>query len=86
MAIKDRLIPNHWNHRILATLQSDGTPYFAIHEVHYKNEKPYAHTKNPITISGESVNDLKLTISQINDCFNKPILWGDSKFPQEYKP
>jgi len=80
-----------WNHRILVTEEKnlvDGSkyPYFQLHEVYYdENGVPNGATKNPITLGAESFEGLEWTVDNIKECLDKPILWGDSRFPQEYK-
>ena len=80
-----------WNHRVLATehQMSDGTveTYLAIHEIYYDDAgNPNGFTVNPITIGGDSLSGLNWTVDRIKECLEKPILWGDERFPQEHKP
>jgi hypothetical protein len=80
-----------WNHRVLATEHemSDGRVevYLQIHEVYYdKNKKPNGYTANPITIGGDDLDSLNWTVDRIKESLSKPILWGDERFPEEYKP
>jgi hypothetical protein len=76
-----------WNHRVLATIDKHGETYFNIHEVYYNNKtkQPDGYTANPITIGGEDIEALKWTINKIQESLEKPILWGDSRFPVEYQ-
>lgn len=80
-----------WNHRVLATkevhLNGESEMVFSIHEVYYdKNGIPDGYTKNPISISTDSVSGLKWTLARIKECLDKPVLWGDERFPEEYVP
>ena len=80
-----------WNLRVIATMEPmiGGEPEvnFALHEVYYdKNGNPNALTKNPIRVSGESLEAIEWYIDKMKDALKKPILWGDEKWPQEYKP
>ena len=80
-----------WNHRVLATeyKHKDGTieMFFQIHEVYYnKSGEIRCHTKEGVKIGGDSVKSLKWINKQMKKCLKKPILWGDNRFPQEYKP
>ena len=80
-----------WNHRILlkeyVNIITKNIEYILnIHEVYYDSEGiPNGYTKNPITISASDPDGLSWTVSKINNCLKKPILWGDDKFPQEVK-
>jgi hypothetical protein len=80
-----------WNHRILVTEEEnlvDGSTYeyFQLHEVYYDDDGiPDGATKNPITIGAETFGGIEWTVDKIKECLEKPILWGDDKFPQEYK-
>ena len=73
-----------WNHRILAT-EHNGELYLQIHEVYYEGDKPISHTKDPKSVTGESVYEVKWTLDKMEECLEKPILWGDERFPLEYK-
>jgi len=74
-----------WNHRVLVTTDKHGETYFNIHEVYYNKEtsKPDGYTANPITIGSDSIDGLRWTIDKIKESLEKPILWGDDKFPNE---
>ena len=87
-------IKSHWNHRVMAHEQPDGSVYFQVHEVFYKNEVPDSYTSNPITIGGEDVKSLKWTVQKIYDTVlilgsqipKNKILWAGKKFPLAYEP
>ena len=79
-----------WNHRVLVTeyTHADGEveTWFSIHEVYYdKDGKPEGPTKNAIAVAGNSKKELKWTLNEMRKCLGKPFLWGDDRFPQEYK-
>ena len=86
------VIRKHWNHRVLAHEQPDGSIYLQVHEVHYEDEKPCSYTESPITIGGEDVKSLKWTAQKIYDSVlvlgskipKNKILWAGDKFPTEY--
>lgn len=73
-----------WNYRVLAT-EGEEDVYLQIHEVYYKDDKPISYTKNPISIGGEEIQNIKWVLNKIEECLEKPILWGDDRFPAEYK-
>jgi hypothetical protein len=78
-----------WNHRILVTEHEyigQMTKYFQIHEVYYDNEgKPNGYTANAIDVGGEDVESIEWTLNKMKEALTKPKLWGDNKFPKEYK-
>lgn len=73
-----------WNHRIMVS-EHEGEPYFQIHEVYY-NEKgvPVSHTKEPIGVCGDSIEEILWVLEKMGECTKKPVLWLGDKFPQEY--
>ena len=72
-----------WNYRIIQT-EENGEIFLNIHEVYYdKNGIPNGYTENPVTVSGEVVEDLKWVLNKMIECLDKPILLGGEKFPQE---
>lgn len=72
-----------WNHRLIAT-EHKGETYYQIHEVYYdKDGVPNGYTSNPISVSGESIEDIRWVLDKMKECLNKPVIWGDNKFPQE---
>ena len=72
-----------WNHRVLAYQVADEM-YFEISEVFY-NEQGVANSyTDPVSIGSEDLKGLSWTLSRMKECLKKPILWGDSRFPQEY--
>lgn len=79
-----------WNHRVLVTehIDADGKveTWYAIHEVYYdENGNPDGSTKRSVDISGNTKKDLAWTLKEMTKCLDKPFLWGDDRFPQEYK-
>lgn len=79
-----------WNIRVIATEEAmiGGPPEIdlSLHEVYYdKDGKPDGMTKNAIRVSGESLEALNWYIDKMKLALEKPILWGDERFPQEYK-
>jgi hypothetical protein len=76
-----------WNHRLLAYHHEDEGVSLKVHEVYYdKQGKPNGYTSNPITIEGESKEDVAWVVEHIGKCLDKPILWAGSRFPEEYIP
>lgn len=75
-----------WNHRILAHEDHKKEIYLVIHDVYY-NEKniPDGYSENGVTIGGETLKDIKWTLSKMKECLKKPILYAGDRFPQEFK-
>jgi len=74
-----------WNHRILAH-DTDGEIYLQIHEVYYnKKGIPDGYTANAISVSGDDLESITWTLDKMKECLEKPIIWADDKFPDEYK-
>lgn len=74
-----------WSHRILM-FEEEANNYFQIHEVYYKNDIPTAYTKNPVSVYGDNIAEMKWQLDMMQKCLEKPILWGGDRFPEEYKP
>ena len=72
-----------WNHRVIAK-EYNREILLQIHEVYYDKNEPKWFTQDPIHIIGDDLEELNWTVDKIKECLNKPILWGDDKFPQEY--
>ena len=54
-----------WNNRIVKH-ERDGTVYYSVHEVFYKEDGGiYGYTEDPITILGETVEDVKSQLEMI---------------------
>jgi len=58
---------------------------FEIHEVYYyENGTNQIYTEQAISVSGESIEDIKWVLQKMKECLEKPILWADERFPEEY--
>lgn len=78
----------YWNCRVIAcNYFIHGTEFtnFAIHEVQYENHVPVSYGENSTIVDAEEIEELNLYVGEIQKALTKPILWGDTKFPQEYK-
>jgi len=76
-----------WEFRILATeykYEDKIETWFAIHEV-YNVDGDIGATKKSVDVSGNTKKEVKWRLRQMKKCLYKPILWGDVRFPQEYK-
>lgn len=73
-----------WNYRVLVHLEED-EPLLEIHEVYYnKDGQPDGYTANSVGPWGSTRKELQESLQRMNECLNKPFLWGDEKFPQIY--
>lgn len=73
-----------WNYRLMAH-EHKGEIYFKIHEVFYnKKLKPDSYTSDAVSVGGDDLSGLIMTLSLMNDCLTKPVLWHGEKFPQEW--
>jgi hypothetical protein len=74
-----------WNYRVLA-YEVGKHVVFKIHEVYYNEDgTPDASTVESCKMEIEDATDFRFMLIQMLECLDKPILWGDSKFPEEYK-
>jgi hypothetical protein len=75
-----------WNYRVIVkdTIDLTGVIFkdFAIHEVYYEDDGSIKFiTTDPITIDGESLEDLKESISMVQGALDKPII--EDQWPEE---
>ena len=76
---------SHWNHRVLVTQYNDDL-FYTIHEVHYNDKgEPAGYTERGIAVCGESIDELEATLGNMLQCLSRPALWGDDRFPEEFK-
>ena len=76
-----------WNYRVMAHRSpfDENDIGLQIHEVHYdKKKNPKAFSKEPAMIGGESIEDIKWILKEIEVCLEKPILDANN-FPNEYE-
>jgi hypothetical protein len=62
-----------WNYRVIKTTDRFGDSY-AIHEVYYNDEQPVMATEFPITLSGDSIDEIKEIFPKVTEAFKKPVL------------
>jgi hypothetical protein len=74
-----------WNYRILAFEYFDEV-MLKICEVYYdKKGNPNGYIEDKGCSSTEGIKGLKWTLKKYNEALLKPILYGDKKFPNQYK-
>lgn len=67
---------HHWNYRIVAFEENDGSKYFAIHEVHYRNDVPCAYGREGTVFWTEEDGDdtPNLVLQRLGAALSKPAL------------
>jgi len=66
---------SHWNHRVFREVLFNGKDWYTVREVFYnKDGSIYAHTEEPVDISGESVEGIREYVEWILDCLDKSVL------------
>lgn len=85
MKKKKKIPKSFWNYRILAFEEAgDPDPFFVMYEVYYENGKPIGYGAEA-NLLGHSKKELKKIIKYQKEAIKKPILWGDERFPKQFK-
>ena len=72
-----------WNHRVVKRKYDNGEIWYGIYEVFYdEKNKPNGVTKEPESITGENMEDLKEYYKMMKNAFNYPILDYDKDFKE----
>jgi len=77
-----------WNYRVLAFESKHFGKkeiYFSVQTVHYKEEKPVSYSETTDSPGGTTIEEAKEDMNNTKEAFNKPVLWGGYRFPDEYK-
>ena len=74
---------NTWNHRVIRITSTNPVTkeqesYLQIHEVHYENGVPKSVTVDPITVGGETPEEIKWVLGKMLFSLSKDII------PMEY--
>jgi hypothetical protein len=74
-----------WNYRVLAFKdKKSGEVELQISDVYYDYfGKPYVYGKF-YAASTDGIEGLKWILDRQREALDKPILWGDERFPQEF--
>lgn len=69
----------HWNHRVMRHNAGAENEYLAIHEVYYgidedDNKDKVGWTLDPISVSGETIDELRETLERMLRALDKPIM------------
>lgn len=80
-----------WNYRVLANEYQVGDlpkqVCFDIYSVYYSDEGiAHSCSATPAQMASEDMEDLLGTLKLLKEATTKAILWGDERFPAEYKP
>jgi hypothetical protein len=74
-----------WNYRVMKFTYSNGTCYFAFHEVYYDEQgNPNGYSSTACEPYGESMEELKSDMSMMLKAFHLPVL-TESDFPKHQK-
>lgn len=81
----------HWNHRVVRRILIEaGEPveWFGIHEVFYDHAQGESNpklgwTEEPISVEGESVEELRETLVRMILALDKPVIIDNEKEPSE---
>jgi phosphosulfolactate synthase (CoM biosynthesis protein A) len=68
-----------WNFRIIKNILDNNEFWYGIHEVHYDNGIPVAHTEKAMAVSGESIEDITWYYKTMGEAFTLPVLIWDDK-------
>ena len=65
----------YWNYRIIKRENPSGEVTYGIYEAHYDMEGNLkGHGENPISLIGESVEDLRFEIENLKESLTKDVL------------
>jgi hypothetical protein len=78
----------HWNHRVVRrTIIEAGKPveWFGIHECFYglPDESDPGWTDEPISVEGETVDELRETLERMLRALDKPVIIDNENEPVE---
>lgn len=75
---------NGWNHRLIAHEDGDDI-FYQIHEVYYnKDGFPESYTEKGVSVGGNTIEGINWVLDRMRECIDKPILWANEKFPDEF--
>lgn len=66
-----------WNYRVIEFVGLEGTPWRAIHEVHYENANPVSYSEEPAAIIWTSNDGNKaptIMLKNMKEALDKPVL------------
>jgi hypothetical protein len=67
-----------WNHRVMKRVTKYGT-YYGVHEVYYDSEGKVEGYTAPVSVVGESIEEIKQYLEMILNCLDKDILDYDDE-------
>ena len=68
---------SHWNLRVIQEKRSeeDGGDEFSVREVFYNDDDSiFAYSESPVSVTAESVSDLREYVTWFLEAFEKPVL------------
>ena len=74
-----------FDYRIMAREYMGGVIWFSVNTVYYKDGKPICYDEKPVSLFREPLEEMVSVINSVSESINKPIIWSDDRFPEEYK-
>ena len=68
---------SHWNHRVVKRMTREfdkDVEWFGIHEAFYEVGGQTLWTDEPVTVEGESIEELRETLERMLVALDKPII------------
>jgi hypothetical protein len=73
----------HWNYRVMAFTDSEGTTSYMVHEVYYGEDgRPEAYTEEGCRPYGESIEELRSDVEHMLEALKQPAL-SEKDFKKE---
>lgn len=69
-----------WNHRVIRRTYPSGEVFFGIHEV-FTDSEGISCTVDPVEVAGESIEELRQTLTWMFNALAKPVLDYEVDFP-----
>jgi len=69
----------HWNHRVVKRIVREfdkDVEWFGIHECFYGPSDESGWTDEPITVEGESIDELREALERMLRCLDRPVIDG----------
>lgn len=65
----------HWNYRLMRFVSTEtGERWWAIHEVHYVNDKPTMYSDDPAPVYADNPDEVYDILQRMMDCLEKEAL------------
>ena len=71
---REKMNKHTWEHRVIKRTYDDGEDWYGIYEVYYEDDNVWSCTKEPESVTGESLEDLIEYWEMMKSAFEQPIL------------